>query len=651
MSNLSAETTARRLLLETLAAAFRPDPAVRVSQWAQASRFLTTKTSRLVGKWDNSRSPMLVEPMDCLSPQSPVRRVSIMGPSQFGKTEIGLNWVGHTVDLAPGPMLLVRPNLQLAKQFSRQRLDDMIAHCPALKGKVSERKARDAANTTLIKEFTGGLVLIAGANSATGLRDTPVAKLWLDELDAYDADVEGEGDPAALAMNRLGGFGKRAKLLETSTPKKRSSSRIEAAFKLGDRSRYHVPCPLCGHLQHLRWGQLKFAKDEGLVVQDVHYVCEACDGKILEHQKLEMLAGGKWVAEDPSKSETHRSFHWNALYFPLGWTSWADLAQLWVDIHHPRLKVDALRTFVNTKLAESYEDKGEAPQWERLYRRRESYVKGMVPKGGLILTAGVDVQGDRLEGSVYAWGRALERWLVDRFALAGDTATAEPWDALEQLRTNTEYEHESGAAMKIRCLAVDSGHRTQTVYNWVRGKPTTEVMALKGRASSTVLLGSPTQVDVDLGGRRIARGVMLWTVGTGRAKEELYSFLNVEPPTDPDALYPRGFVHFPEDMDEEFFQQLCAEELKTRQTRSGNIVFDWIKVRDRNEALDEAVYARAAAFMLGIDRWSEEDWATVEADLVPGDTPAEERDRAGKRARERGRYQGRFREWHGRKRT
>jgi phage terminase large subunit GpA-like protein len=651
VSNLSAEATARRLVREIYSSAYRPDPAVLVSEWANSSRFLSSKTSRQVGKWENDRSTMLVEPMDCLSPQSPVRRVDIMGPAQFGKTEIGLNWVGHTIDLAPGPFLLVRPDLGLAKRFSRQRLDDMLQSCPSLKGKVSERKSRDKANTTLIKEFTGGLLVISGANSAAGLRDMPAAKAWLDEVDAYPADVDGEGDPAKLAINRTTSFGRRAKVLITSTPTIKDRSRIERGFNLGDRSRRFVPCPLCGHLQTLRFGQLKYTKDSRNVVGDVHYECEKCQGKILEYQKVEMLAGGKWIAEDPLKSSTHRSFHWNALYFPLGWLSWTDIAQEWVDIHHPRLDVDALRAFVNTRLAETYEEKGEAPQWQKLYRRREKYSSGTVPAGGLILTAGVDVQGDRLQGSVFAWGRELEHWLVDRFTIPGDTSTAEPWKALEEIRLKCMYKHASGAELQIRCLAVDTGFRFHAVCNWARTKPRTDVLAVKGSATVPFILGTPKQADVDLNGHKIARGVLLWPVGVSRVKEELYNWLNLEPPLEPEDPFPRGYVHFPEDVDDEYFQQLCAEELKPKRHRNGTVTFEWDKVRERNEALDEAVYARAAAYALGIDRWIEEDWATIEADLVPADGPERPARGTGDSSRRRGEYQGRFREWRGRKKT
>lgn len=611
---IAAAESTRALLREALASAYRPDPEISVSEWAEQHRVMTSATTATVGKWRNDRNSLLVEVMDCLSPYSPVRRVSVMGPSQFGKTEVGLNLLGHTIDQAPAPFLIVRPDLGAAKKFSRQRIDTMIAASPNLRGKVSERKSRDKANTTLIKEFLGGILILAGAKSAASLRDMPAARLWMDELDAYDEEVGDEGDPAALATNRTLSFGSRAKILETSTPTIKGRSRIERAFELGDRSRRLLPCPHCAHFQSLRWEHLKWTKTADLLVHDVYYECESCKQPIGEHQKAGMLAAGMWVAERPEQSRVHRSFHWNALYHPPGSVSWADLAQMWVDFHYPRLNIGKLKDFVMTKLAEPYEQKGEAPEWQKLYRRREQFRIGTVPRRGLLLTAGVDVQKDRLQGSVYAWGRDLERWLVDRFTIAGDAATDAPWKTLEKMRTSNLYRHESSGHLSIRCLAVDTGYLPQVVYNWCRTKPRSAVLAVKGSASMPFLVGTPKQVDIDLRGRKFARGVLLWTLGVGRIKEELYGYLGLEAPLKADEPFPRGYCHFPEDLDDEFFQQLCAEELKPKKHK-GYVAFEWEKIRERNEALDEAVYARAAAAVVGIDRWSPEVWDELERQL------------------------------------
>lgn len=622
----TATLSTRALVREALAAAFQPDPDVTVSEWAAAHRVMTSETSGTVGPWRNDRNSLLTEIMDCLSPNSPVSRVTAAGPAQFGKSEIGLNWLGHTIHLAPRPFMLVRTDLVAAKLFSHQRIEKMVEACTPLKERVAQKKSRDKANTMFMKEFPGGILRIAGAKSAASLRDMPVACLWLDELDGFGDELEGEGDPAEIARNRTGSFGSRAKILETSTPTHEHRSRIWDAYLLGDRSRRELPCPHCGWYQVLRWSQLKWRADDDLTVHDVHYECEKCAQPILERQKAAMLDAGRWVAEKPERSHRHRSFHWNALYQPPGATSWAALAKQWVEIHKPRLKVGALKNFVMTQLAETYQQKGEAPEWEKLYRRREPYRFGTVPRGGLLLTAGVDVQGDRIQGSVYAWGRNLERWLVDRFTIPGDTATDGPWTTLEKLRTTNQYKHASGQFLQIRSLAVDSGYRTQIVYNWCRKKPGRSVMAIDGQKYVPAIGGSPKQMDVDFRGKKFARGVLVWPVGVAKAKEELYGWLQVEAPLKPDEPFPLGYCHFAEDTDEEFFKQLCGEEIRI--TKKGTL--NWVRVYERNEALDEAVYARAAAWYEGIDRFSEEKWAELEA-VLGLDAPASKSEGAGKK--------------------
>ncbi len=607
---ISAQERTRLLVRNILAAAYRPDPNISISEWAATYRMMTSATSGTVGKWSNEYNALLTEIMDCLSPYSPVQEVTVQGPSQFGKSEVGLNWLGHTIHLSPRPFLLVRTDLGAAKRFSHQRIEKMIEACEPLRTRVAAKKSRDKTNTTLLKEFQGGLLVLAGAQSAASLRDMPAACLWMDELDGFGEELEGEGDPAAIAKNRTGSFGTMAKILRTSTPKHTGTSRIHAAFLLGDRSRRQLPCPHCGHFQVLRWAQLKFEADADQEVHDVHYECEECKKPIPERMKGAMLAAGRWAPEKPERSGTHRSFHWNALYQPPGATSWKALAKQWVDIHKPRLKVGALKNFVMTQLAEPYQQKGEAPDWEKLLQRREPYHFGTVPRGGLVLVAGVDVQGNRIQGSVYAFGRNLERWLVDRFTIEGDTATDEPFKALEKLRTTARYKHAGGQMMQIRSLAIDTGHRTHAVYSWCRGKSGHSVLAVDGRSfrNLPMLVGTPKPMDINFRGRRAARGVLLWPVGSGMGKEELYGWLQLKPPTKADEPFPFGYCHLPEDADEEFCRQLCGEEIRVN--KKGKL--EWVKVYERNEALDEAVYARAAAYVLRVDYWQEAEWAELE---------------------------------------
>ena len=589
----------------------RPDPLLLVSEWADRHRRLSQKGSPEPGQWRTSRTPYLREIMDCLSPSSPVQEVVFKAGAQLGKTEGGCCWIGYIIDYAPGPAMMVQPTVDLAKRWSRQRFDPMVYETPRLSSKVADPKSRDSGNTMLSKEFPGGILIMTGANSAVGLRSMPVRYLFLDEIDGYPQDIDEEGDPVELAVARTRTFGRR-KILKTSTPTIAGRSRIEASYQDSDQCHYHVPCPHCGELQWLKWRQLQWPKGEP---EKAYYVCEHCGAVIEEHHKTWMMAeenGARWIADNPGhRGGKVRGFELSSLYSPLGWFSWGDAARQWVAAQGNATK---LRVFVNTVLGETWKDRGEAPDWQRLYRRRRDYPRNVVQPGGLVLTAGVDVQKDRLEAEIVAWGRGLRSWSVDYRVFPGDTAGDEPWQQLARM-LDEEWQHELGGTLRLGMLAVDAGYNTQRVFAWCRGQPVHRVVPVMGRSSVQAVVGQPRAADVRRSGRRVANGVKWWPVGTDVVKTELYGWLRQElDPENPEEI-PDGYCEFPE-YEPEYFKMLTAEQLVPRQARGGYLKYEWEKTRDRNEALDCRAYARAAAAIIGVDRYRDEEWDRLEAELV-----------------------------------
>lgn len=585
----------------------RPDPLLTVAEWADQYRVLSTKESAEPGRWRTSRTPYLREIMDCLSPSSPIERVVFMKGAQVGGTELGLNWVGYIIHHAPGPMMIVWPTTEMAQRNSKHRIDPLIEESPVLRKIIAPARSRDSGNTVLMKEFRGGVLVMTGANSAVGLRSMPVRYLFLDEVDAYPLDVAGEGDAVRLAEARTRTFARR-KILLVSTPTIAGASIIEREYEASDQRRYFVPCPHCGHYQWLRFDRLRWEKGRP---ETAVYVCEACEEPIAEHHKTQMLERGEWRATAPENAGKTAGFHLSSLYSPVGWRSWRDIAAAWENAMQSK-STAAIKTFKNTELGETWQEEGEAPDWQRLLERREDYRIGTVPIGGLLLTAGADVQKDRIEVSVWAWGRGKECWLVEHRVLMGDTARDDVWARLSGLLAET-WTHESGAQMPLARLAVDTGFATQEVYAFVRACKDARVMAVKGIARGAALIGTPTAVDVSHNGRRLRRGVKVYPVAGGIAKMELYNNLrkSVEVAEDGTIIYPPGFVHLPK-IDAEYLQQLCAEVLVTRRDRRGFAVREWQKVRERNEALDCYVYARAAASAAGLDRFEERHWRELE---------------------------------------
>jgi phage terminase large subunit GpA-like protein len=544
-----------------------PDPALTVSEWADRHRVLSPRASAEPGRYRTDRTPYMRAIVDALSPTHPARRIVVMKSAQVGFTEGGNNWIGYVIHHAPGPMLAVQPTVELAKRFSRQRIDPLVNESPALRERVKPARSRDAGNTVLSKEFPAGLLVITGANSAVGLRSMPARYLFLDEVDAYPPSADEEGDPVALAEARTRTFSWRSKVLLGSTPTIHGLSRIEREYEASDQRRYFVPCPHCRQMQWLKFERLRWDKGSP---ETAHYECASCDARIEEHHKTAMLEAGEWRPTAEAKDPGTIGFHVSALYSPVGWLSWENIARLW----EAATTDEARRSFKNSVLGETWVETGEAPDWQRLYERRESWQIGVVPSGGLFLTAGADVQKDRIEVDVWAWGRGLESWLVDHVVVEGGPEQAETWEELGRLLDRT-WPHAHGTRVGIAKLAIDTGYEAPAVYAWSRRVGHAQVAPIKGvegfnRAAPVI---GPTHVDVTEGGKKLRRGARLWTIAVATFKSETYRYLRLAAPTDEEieagARCPAGYIHLPRGAEAEWVKQLVAEQLVTVKTKRG----------------------------------------------------------------------------------
>jgi phage terminase large subunit GpA-like protein len=613
----------RRALLRGL----KPPPKLTVSQWADEHRYLSQKASAEPGRYRVDRTPYLRQILDDLSADSSVEEVVFKKGAQVGASEAGNCWIGYIIDYAPGPTLAVLPTVDMAKRTSKQRIDPMIEVTPRLKERVKDARSRDSGNTQLAKEFTGGFLIMTGANSATGLRSMPAKNLFMDEEDGYPADVDGEGSPAELARRRTATFSRR-KIFRVSTPTIEGASAISVAFEETDQRYYFVPCPHCKAMQRLKWDRIRWEKDSHgrPLYSSVRYHCEACEEPIAEHQKTWMLAAGEWRATKPAvKGGKVVGYHLSALYSPVGWFSWADAVEAW---HKAQGRQDRLRVFVNTVLGEAFALRAEdAPDWRRLYEQRENLPHGVVPARACLLTAAVDVQKDRLELLVVGWA-GKEAWTVDRAVLVGDTQKAETWRQLDPF-LDRDWPHETGAALRIRLCLVDSGFNTTSVYEYVRKKNPRQVYAIKGHDKLSTPIGQPKVLDIKSNGKKIRRGIRLWPVGSSLLKGDIYGRLKQDRPTEEELArdgFPEGFIHFAQ-FDEEFFRQLVAEQLIVIKKKSGHAAYQWVKTYARNEALDLMTYNLAAWYGCGAHRMSAAQWASLAREVgaaVAPDPGAEE---------------------------
>lgn len=586
---------------------FQPREALSVSTWADRHRVLSGKAASEPGPWRTERTPYLREIMEALSVESDVEEVVLWAGTQLGKSETCNNWIGYSIDHNPGPILLVQPTLDLAKRYSKQRVASLIGSTPVLREKVQPARARDSGNTLLEKEFDGGILVIAGANSAAGLRSMPARDLLFDEIDAYPLSIDDEGDPISIAEKRQDTFARR-KRLKTSTCTIKGESRIEQAFDGSDRRRYFVPCPDCGEHQVLRWANLRWQAEEPT---DVRYACEHCGALIEESNKPEMLACGEWRAEAPISRV--RGYWISSLYSPLGWLSWAAIVREFLEA---KVALDAgdqtlLQVWTNTRLAETWELQGNKVAEAEVQKRAEPYALRTVPRGVLVMTAAVDVQGDRLEVKVLGWGRGEECWVLDYAKLFGDPAETTVWSRLDEI-LQAPLRNAFGLDLRISATAVDhGGHHSVMVETFTRARAGRHVIAVKGQSQSgKPVIGKPSERDTNWKGKKVKRGARVWPVGSDTAKYVLYQRLALDTPGP-------GYIHTSNELDDDYYKGLTAEQLVTRYVK-GRPRSEWfLKKGQRNEPLDLWVYGYAAAAYLGMTRWKDADWDRLAAKVEP----------------------------------
>lgn len=577
-------------------AALLPPPRLTVSEWADRHRVLDN-TSPEPGPWRTDRTPYLREIMDSLSPSEACERVVFVKAAQVGGTEALLNFCGYLMAHAPAPILLVQPTVEMAKRFSKQRLDSLIESTPVLRGKVKDPRSRDSGNTVLMKEFAGGVLILTGANSAVGLRSLPAKYVLADELDAWPADADGEGDPFTLACKRTVAFGTQRKIFAVSTPTIEGLSRIEALWNQSDQRYYQVPCLRCGHYQKLVWAQLRWPEGRP---EEARYHCEACEHPHENWQKTEMLARGRWRATAAGDGRT-RGYHLSALYAPVGWPSWPDLAREFVEAKRAR---ETLQVFVNTVLGETWRDEAAVPlEADALYGRREPFA-AEAPAGVSLITAGADVQADRIECEVVGWGAGEESWSLGYFVIHGDTGQPEVWSDLDRLLAR-QWKHESGLLLPVSAACVDAGFETATVTEFCSQRRGRRVFAVKGSSG----FGKPIWPRRATSGGRHRGEIFL--IGADTAKERVYSRLRVEHPGP-------GYCHFPIDRGRDWFEMLVSERIIVER---GERKFSK-PAGVRNEALDARAYATAALFSLYMSGLKLDEHARAFAGQVRGAAPA-----------------------------
>lgn len=471
-------------------------------------------------------------------------------------------------------MLVVQATLENAAAWSKERLAPMINESPRLSERVSDIKTRETSNTIRQKMYPGGVISLVASNSPAGLRMRPIRVLLADDIDAYPASAGTEGDPLRLAIARTKAFPNR-KIFGASKPTIKGISRVHWYWERSTKGRYEVPCPSCGDFQALTWAQVRWKGDD---LASVRYECRACGSRWGENERIAALAWGRWVHEEPAAR--YRGFHISALY-----SVWEGLAELVERYLEAKDSPELLKTWTNEDLGEPYELETEKIEPDLLYMtRRERYAKE-IPDGVLVITAGVDIQKDRIELELVGWGDTYESWSIAYHVIWGDTRYRQVWRELDEL-LRTEFTAPNGGPMGVTAVGVDTGAFTDEAYKFCKGKFGRRVYALKGTSGQ-----GPIVANIS---RRNRQKVLLHTIHVDPLKERLHDRLMI-------AAKGPGYCHFPDEYEPEHFEQLTAEHPVIR-TVAGQPVIRWERSQRRNERLDCRIYAMAALAIYDPDR-------------------------------------------------
>jgi phage terminase large subunit GpA-like protein len=588
---LSAPTLAA---FQRAAVPLKPPPKMTLTEWAEQNIVLSSDDSAFGGQPYRARIAPYQRGMQdaCLEPG--VRRVVFWTSSQVGKTQIIKNVIAYFMREDACSILFMLPTEKMAEKVSLQRIAPMLRDCPSLAGLVNEG-GRRRGNSTLTKTFPGGMLFMVGTNSPSALSSMPIRLVLGDEVDRFERSAGDEGDPISLGEKRQTTFWNALTVL-SSTCTIKGDSPIEGAYGESDRAKFWVPCPHCGEFQVLKWKRLTFPKDEEPTIANTVYACDGCGVALTEFDKPHMIERGEWRSERPEVRDV-RGFWINEMYSPF--SKWFEMARKWRQAMRHREEPQQLKVFVNTSLAETYEEASEKIDGDELMMRREEYPPPALPDGVTVITCGVDVQEDRLELEVVGHGKGEETWSIEYLRFEGNTSRIEsgkrgdgsvdplelsPWERLEKFLSETRYLHERGIRLPIASSLVDSGDQTQTVYEFTKRM---QQLGLRCFASKGV--AGWGRAPVSNWNKNNKPRVKLYPIGVDILKKLVYDRLKL---LEPGA----GYMHFSKIHNgAEYFKQLTAEKIVKSYVR-GFPVKRWElqTAGTRNEVLDCRVLAVAA---------------------------------------------------------
>lgn len=593
----------RRVLSKCLAR----QEEITVSEWAEKYRVLD-ESSNLSGKWSNAVTPYLTGIMDAFN-HPHIREIYLCKGSQLGGTEALINMLGYIISEDPGPTMIVYPSDDLAKDISNDKLKPAFRLIPEIRKQFYENSSKE-----LRLKFKSMTIYLRGAGSPSKLASKAIKYLFFDEIDKMGGASKKEASPYKLAMERIKTFASQSKVYACSTPTLKSNYIWDLHDHADEVREYFVPCPHCGVKIRLEFKQIKFAEDPEEKMspyeraQSAVYVCPECGCEILDREKPKMLREGEWRAVKKRGVGEPKTvgFHISSLYSIF--VTWAQVAE---EFLKSKDDPEELQNFVNSWLAEAWEDTKLKTTAELVKERQSEYEEFEVPDWAIELTGGIDVQETSVYWVIRAWG---ERWTSQLVARGQAT---DLWETDRIMNLN--YEKRDGSKMTLSLVLVDSGDQTDMVYNFCAD---TSDYTLPSKGSSKKMDTDYKISVINKVGSR-ATGMSLVIVDTEKYKDRIAARMRRE--------NGRGAWMVFKGIDEDYADQVTAEHKINVKQANGSTVQKWVQKNSHgaNHYLDAEVYAMAAADIRGartwhMDRYDPEKERTVEGQMNPPPAPEEQ---------------------------
>ncbi len=507
-----------------------------------------------------------------------IEKIVLCFGAQLGKTETELNMIGYALDQTSSPTMMVYPTDTIAKFASDKRVQPMIKSVKSINDKFDE-------NSKLLElDFNNGnYMVLVGANSPSSLSSRSIKYLFFDEIDKYPAFAGKEADPIKLATERTKTFVDK-KIVMVSTPTVESGNIWQAFMSANERLQYYVPCPHCGVSQVLKFKQIKWPEEHNdnvdMIRDTAYYECEHCGESIYDKHKMEMLRSGEWRAVNESQSKVRSvSYHLSSIYSP--WVTFGDVAY---EFKNSKGTPATLMNFINSWLAEPWKS-SKTKSTQNMEFTQSNYPCGVVPDKAVLLIASVDVQLDHFWWEVRAYAPGVKSYLIDY----GQAST---WEDLEEIIINREYPSEYGEPRQVMKAGIDSGFRTDEVYQFCSRFP--EVcIPIKGSSNHTTMTAPYTMTSLEKG---VVGGLKLYVLNTDYWKDFIFARIIRSAGED-------GTIHLYKECPQEYSDHLRSEEKQEiRNVKTGAVTVQWKPLTSHpvNHLLDTCTYNAAVADIAGV---------------------------------------------------